>query len=98
MPGNTDQHRSTLYLLRRAWPFIAPFRAQLGALTMVVLLSIPLSLLTPLPLTLAVDSVIGVRPLPRFLAGWLPADVPSSPGTLLVFVCAAYVAIALCNP
>jgi ATP-binding cassette, subfamily B, bacterial len=96
MPGNTDQHPSTLYLLRRAWPFIAPFRAQLGALTVVALLSIPLSLLTPLPLTLAVDSVIGVRPLPRFLVGWLPADVQSSSGTLLLFVCTAYVAIALC--
>jgi len=97
MSGNsTDQHRSTLYLLRRAWPFMAPFRGHLTALTVVVLLSIPLSLLTPLPLTLAVDSVIGARPLPEFLAGWLPAGVQSSPGTLLLFMCAGYVAIALC--
>jgi ATP-binding cassette, subfamily B, bacterial len=96
MSIHTDQQVSCLYLLRRAWPFIAPFRSQLAALTAVVLLSIPLSLLTPLPLTLAVDSVIGVRPLPAFLQGWLPADVQSSPTVLLLFVCAAYVVIALC--
>src|SRR5690349_15447399 len=96
MPGNTDQHRSSLYLLRRAWPFMAPFRGQLAALTVVVLLSIPLSLITPLPLTLAVDSVIGARPLPEFLHGWLPAGAQSSPGALLVLMCAGYVGIALC--
>jgi ATP-binding cassette, subfamily B, bacterial len=97
MSGNTtDHHRSSLYLLRRAWAFIAPFRGQLAALTAVVLLSIPLNLLTPLPLTLAVDSVIGARPLPQFLEAWLPAGVQSSSGALLLFMCAAYVGIALC--
>jgi len=95
MSTSTKHHRSSLYLLHRAWPFIAPFRGQLAALTAVVLLSIPLSLLTPLPLTLAVDSVIGDRPLPQFVQDWLPAEVYGSPGALLLFVCAAYVAIAL---
>jgi ATP-binding cassette subfamily B protein len=75
---------------------MAPFRLQLAALAAVVLLSIPLSLLTPLPLTLAVDSVIGERPLPPVLQTWLPADAQASTGSLLFFVCAAYVGIALC--
>jgi ATP-binding cassette, subfamily B, bacterial len=75
---------------------MAPFRAQLACLTLVILISIPLNLLTPLPLTLAVDSVIGNRPLPELLQRWLPAEVQSSTGTLLIFVCAAYVGIALC--
>jgi ATP-binding cassette subfamily B protein len=75
---------------------MAPFRAQLACLTFVILISIPLNLLTPLPLTLAVDSVIGNRPLPELLQRWLPAEVQSSTGTLLIFVCAAYVGIALC--
>ena len=95
-PIPQDQNRSALYLLRRAWPFIGPFRAQLACLGFVVLLSIPLNLMTPLPLTLAVDSVIGARPLPQFLQAWLPADLQSSTEALLLFVCVAYIGIALC--
>ena len=91
-----ESHCSSLDLLRRAWPFIAPFRGQLACLTLVVLSSIPLSLLTPLPLTLAVDSVIGARPLPQFLLAWTPDAVHGSTGGLLLFVCMAYVGIALC--
>lgn len=90
-----DNRRSSVYLLRRAWPFIAPFRGQLTCLCFVVLLSIPLSLLTPLPLTLAVDSVLGTKPLPVWLQAWLPPTVSSSPGSLLFFVCAAYIGVAL---
>jgi ATP-binding cassette subfamily B protein len=75
---------------------MAPFRLQLASLAVVVLLSIPLSLITPLPLTLAVDSVIGERPLPLVVQAWLPADVQASTGSLLFVVCAAYVGIALC--
>ena len=95
-PITQDQNRSALQLLRRLWPFLAPFRAQLACLAVVVLLSIPLNLITPLPLTLAVDSVIGDRPLPHVLQAWLPPDVRSSTGSLLLFVCIAYVGIALC--
>src|SRR5438034_1540477 len=42
------------------------------------LLSTPLSLLSPLPLKIAVDSVIGSRPLPGFLERELPAAVTHS--------------------
>jgi len=76
-PSTPDQNRSALQLLRRLWPFLAPFRAQLACLAVVVLFSIPLNLTTPLPLTLAVDSVIGDRPLPHLLQSWLPPDVRS---------------------
>lgn len=99
MSGNpiaSQPNPSCVYLLRRAWPFIAPFSAQLTCLGAVVLLSIPLSLLTPLPLTLAVDSVIGTRPLPDVLQAWIPAEVQASAGALLVLVCTAYIAIAFC--
>lgn len=61
-PITQEQNRSALQLLRRARPILAPFRAQLACLAVVVLFSIPLNLLTPLPLTLTVDSVIGDRP------------------------------------
>jgi ATP-binding cassette subfamily B protein len=91
-----DQRRSSLFLLRRAWPFIAPFRAQLACLGIIVLLSIPLSLLAPWPLTVAIDTVLGGRPLPRLLQAWLPTEIQSSTGGLLLLVCAAYVGIAFC--
>jgi ATP-binding cassette, subfamily B, bacterial len=42
------------------------------------LLASPLGLLTPLPLKIAVDSVIGVHPLPGFLQKTLPAALASS--------------------
>ena len=42
------------------------------------LLSTPLSLLSPLPLKIAVDSVIGSHPLPGFLERELPAAVTHS--------------------
>jgi ATP-binding cassette subfamily B protein len=75
---------------------MAPFRVQLACLAFVVLSSIPLNLITPLPLTLAVDSVIGVRPLPEVLQAWLPSHARSSAEGLLFFVCVAYIGIALC--
>src|SRR5207245_5554890 len=47
------------------------------------LLAPPLALLTPLPLKIAVDSVIGSRPLPHFLRGWLPQALTGSDSALL---------------
>jgi ATP-binding cassette subfamily B protein len=69
----------------------------MACLTAVLLLSIPLSLLTPLPLTVAVDSIIGTRPLSPALRAWIPSDIASSGSAMLLFVAAAYVVIALCN-
>jgi len=95
-PVHPESRRSALHLLRRSWPFIAPFRGQLAGLAFLLLLSIPLNLLTPLPLTMAVDSVIGTRPLPPLLQAWLPSAVQSQPAMLMVFVAAASIGIALC--
>ena len=38
------------------------------------MLSLPLTLLYPLPLKVAVDSVLGQQPLPHFLRAWLPRN------------------------
>ncbi len=62
---------------RPCWPHITGI-AILG------LLSIPLALLFPLPLKIAVDSVLGHQPLPAFMPlSWLP---PSSAGALALAV------------
>src|SRR5215207_2875188 len=91
------QNCSSFELLRRLWTFIAPFRWQLLGLCGVVLLSIPLNLLLPLPLTLAVDSIIGSRPLPEFLQIWTPSSLQASSRGLLVLVFAGYLSITLCT-
>jgi ATP-binding cassette subfamily B protein len=59
------------------------------------LASIPLALLTPLPLKIAVDSVIGSQPLPPILR-LLPGSMSSSETSLLVLTFAVFVGISLC--
>ncbi|HKZ78300.1 MAG TPA: ABC transporter ATP-binding protein [Pyrinomonadaceae bacterium] len=62
---------------------------------MLSLLSTPLTLLTPLPLKIAVDSVLGSEPLPEFLNTFLPVTIPYSSTAMLVFATSMLVAIAI---
>jgi ATP-binding cassette, subfamily B, bacterial len=71
---------------RRYWPHI-------GATFFISLLSTPLTLLTPVPLKIAVDSVIGDEPLPGFL-GWLPDSLASSDATVLLVAAVMLVVVA----
>ncbi|TMB76851.1 MAG: ATP-binding cassette domain-containing protein [Chloroflexi bacterium] len=64
---------------RPCWPFI-------GGLFLLSLLASPLALLAPLPLKIAVDSVIGARPLPGVVAPFVPDGIAHSPDLLLAFV------------
>ena len=89
--------RSSFDLLRRLWTLITPFRLQLACLGTVVLLSIPLSLLTPVPLTLAVDSIIGSRPLPALLQAWVPLSIQQSTTALFLLMFLTFIGIALCT-
>lgn len=54
-------------LFRRLLSQARPYWLHIGGVFLLNLLSIPLALLTPLPLKIAVDSVIGSQPLPGFL-------------------------------
>lgn len=78
-------------LAQQVWPY---WRYLLGIL-LLSLLSAPLALLTPLPLKIALDSVIGHRPLPGFLAALLPENLQRSDTALLLFVVALVMAVAL---
>jgi ATP-binding cassette subfamily B protein len=51
----------------RMWGFVRPYRIKLFLTFLLALLATPLSLLAPLPLRIAVDSIIGNHPAP-----WLP--------------------------
>ena len=77
-------------LLREARSYLP----HLGGVLLLELLCTPLALLGPIPLKLAVDSVVHQRPLPAFLAGLLPGAA-SGPGDLLLWVCGLSLLIAL---
>ena len=62
-------HLRVLWQCRRCWPHLA-------GITLLSVLSLPLTLLYPLPLKVAVDSVLGQQPLPYFLQTWLPRNPP----------------------
>jgi ATP-binding cassette, subfamily B, bacterial len=84
--------RSGIYLrlLRDARPY-AP---RIGALTFLSLLATPLALLLPVPLKIAVDSVVGSQPPPAILEALLPAAATHSDTALLITVGVMFVAIA----
>src|SRR6185436_14694067 len=57
--------------------------------------TLPLRLLTPLPIKIAVDSVVGSEPLPSFLLRFVPAAWPGSKTAILAFAALFLVATAL---
>ena len=60
-------HLRVLVQTRSCWPHLA-------AISTLGLLSLPLTLLYPIPLKIAVDSALGQRPLPLLLQHLLPAN------------------------
>ncbi len=80
--------RSVLGQLRPYWP-------QVSVLFLVDLLATPLLLLTPIPLKIAVDSVIGDHPLPGFIEPIVPGFASNSEVGLLLFVAGLQVLIVL---
>jgi len=82
-------------LYRRLLAQARPFWGQVMALFALDLLSTPLSLLTPLPLKIVVDSVLGSDPLPDVVGRVLPASWVATSTSLLIVVAGFVVAIAL---
>ncbi len=83
----------TLYrrLLRQA----RPYWSHIAGIFLLSLLSSPLALLSPLPLKIAVDSVIGSHPLPAFLDALLPTAITRSDVAVLVLAAGLLVAVSL---
>jgi ATP-binding cassette subfamily B protein len=74
---------------------VRPYWWHLAGIALLSLLSAPLALLLPVPLKLAVDSVIGADPVPDFLAPLVPG-VATSPGTnVLLLAVGMLVLVAL---
>jgi ATP-binding cassette, subfamily B, bacterial len=73
-----------LRLYRRLLRQARPYWLHLAGILAVSLLAPPLALLTPVPLRIAVDSVIGSHPLPGVLVAWVPGAAHSATEALLL--------------
>lgn len=73
---------------RAYWP-------HLGGIFLLGLLAAPLALLLPVPLKIAVDSVIGDQPLPAIIEYFLPASIAQSPETFLVLAVVLQILVVL---
>ena len=87
--------REDLALLRRLILLARPYWSHTVGLFVLTLLSAPLALLSPLPLKIAVDSVIGSEALPGPLQAVLPQFVTGSTQGLLLFAGALLLAIVV---
>jgi ATP-binding cassette, subfamily B, bacterial len=92
VPNTAHSSYATYWRLLR---FARPYWMHILGIFAVSLVATPLALLTPLPLKIAVDSVIGTRPLPHFVQILFPQLAHASPTTLLLFAAGLLVPIAL---
>ncbi len=81
----------------RLWQEMRPHFWQLLVLFLLSLMASPLALLAPLPLKIAVDCIIGTRPLPSALNMLLPTAMSRSDQALLALAVTLLVAVALLN-
>jgi len=82
-------------VMRKVVRQVSPCALELVGVLLVSLLSVPLALLAPLPLKVAVDSVIGSAPLPASVSRWLPASVAGSWSATLTLAVALLLAVAV---
>ncbi len=87
--------QSDMAICRRLAHELRPYWPHLTATLVVSLLSIPFVLLSPLPLKIAVDSVVGMKPVPAVLSWALPQSILTSRDNLLILVTGLYLIIAL---
>src|SRR5207237_4241740 len=89
---NVTARFENLTLYRRLWQQVWPYWRYLAGILLLSLLAPPLALLVPLPLKIALDNIIGRRPLSGVLAALLPESVKQSDTALLLFLVALLVA------
>src|SRR3989454_438570 len=85
---------SDIALYRRLLRQARPYWLHLAVLFGIGLLASPIALLNPVPLKIVVDSVLGSRPLPAWLAAALPAAATRSPATLLAVAIGLLITVA----
>jgi ATP-binding cassette subfamily B protein len=86
---------STRTIYWRIFREARPYQLHLLGMLALSLISTPVALLTPLPLKIAVDSVLGDKPLPGFMQPLVPGSITGSKGMILILAVALVVIIAL---
>src|SRR5438876_4251923 len=89
--SGSNPHSLHWRLVRQA----QPYWLHLSGIFLLSLLSSPFALLGPLPLKIAVDSVLDQRPLPRFLQAWVPHALSQSTGSALAVAISSMVALTV---
>jgi ATP-binding cassette, subfamily B, bacterial len=87
--------KAGFHLWRRLLGEARAYRRHIGGLFALSLLSSVFALLTPVPLKIALDSVVGSQPLPGFIAVLVPASVSRSQTGVLLVAAGLFVMIAL---
>jgi ATP-binding cassette subfamily B protein len=75
---------SAYSLIKRIVQESRPYWLHMAGLFVLSILYTPLSLLVPIPVKIAVDTVLGSQPLPGFIDAILPDSVPRSTTAMLV--------------
>src|SRR5262249_16816887 len=89
------QNDVSLHFWRRLAREVRPSWVSIGLTFLTSMLAAPFALLLPLPLKIAVDSVIGARPLPGFIEVVLPDKFVTSSSAILLVAVSLVVLIAL---
>jgi ATP-binding cassette subfamily B protein len=89
------KHYSSLAVYRRLSMQARPYWPHILGLLLIDLLCTPLALLKPVALKIAVDSVVGSKPLPGFLATVVPNSIAHSAPKLLILAGALQIIIVL---
>lgn len=86
---------SDMALLWRVFGETAGYRWHIVGIALLGLLATPLALLSPVPLKIVVDSVLGSDPVPSVVAPLLPERLEASSHGLLVFAAALMVVVSV---
>lgn len=86
---------SDLALYQRLLKKTRPYWLHILSIFLIGLLETPLSLLAPIPLALAVDSIIGSKPLPGILDSLLTSTTEESETAVLILAAMLVIIIAL---
>jgi ATP-binding cassette subfamily B protein len=89
------QSLSDATIYRRLLGQAKPYRLSLLAIFLLDALATPMALLLPVPLKVAVDSVLGNMPLPEILDAFLPSVISRSAWNLLLFAVILQILIVL---
>ena len=86
---------SDVGLYKRLLSFAAPYWPYILAILVIDLLATPLALLSPIPLKIAVDYVLGSQPVPELMRALVPDFVLQDQGSLLLFAAVLIVVLKL---